>query len=286
MRTLFMIAIAATLAGCQQAPLIQRPSAVSLPFQSAATNQRVKAKCERKGDDLYVTIQQPAVAGVQSVGVATAPLGGMQLQQVPGRTYRALALEWAKLPLPYLKMHSIPTGPQFAAVPQGGIAPVGGYAAYGGYPQAAYGGYPQAAYGAYPQAAGVMPAGYGYAAQAAMAGQQQNAQLAAMMNQLKAAQAESAAEDTEAERAAELEEKAKALEDKVQKLIEALDGPAKGTGMNTPNTHSWGTNEGVPTIPDGSPIKQTSASRFTPNGNVHQSVELWQHSPQNANRNR
>ena len=132
-----------------------------------------------------------------------------------------------------------------------------------------------------------MPTGYGYAAQAsAMGQQQQNAQLAAMMAQLKAAQAESAAEDTEAERAAELEEKAKALENKVEQLIKALDGPAKNTGMNAPNTHSWGTSDGVPTIPDGSPIKQTSAARFVPASSVHESVELWQHSPRNVNRNR
>ena len=151
MRTLFIIAIAATLAGCRQTPVITTPSVVSLPFTGAATKQCVKAQCERKGDDLYVTIQQPAVAGVQTAGVAAVPQAGVQYQTIPGRTYRALAVNWAKLPFPYLKMHSIPTPPTIAAVPQSGVAGIGcSPGIVGGYPGAV--GYPVVA--AYPAAAG------------------------------------------------------------------------------------------------------------------------------------
>jgi type II secretory pathway pseudopilin PulG len=282
MRSFVLLTLTVALTGCHQMPG-WNPQAAPLMGQSILPNfnrtssglaalsqsgtQKLKGTCETRDGKLHVTVQQPAAAQQQAVCAQqmVAPMGayGQQFRVVPGRTHRAMAMGWSAIPLPYPKIERINVPPQIQAVQQPLMARRAGIASLGMMPM-------------------------GYSGMQAMNPQilqvQQNNQqqlLQQALSQLQANQSSSQSRD-DCERADQLRNQTRQLENRVDQLMEMLE---KRNGCNAgasaapaplPNTAS---RPHVPQI-----IEQTGATRSRPASRSASRVEMWPYSPQNRYR--
>lgn len=283
MRTFVLLTLTVALTGCHQMPswnpqasplfgqgiLPSCNPASGLSALSQSGTQRLKGQCETKDGKLHVTIQQPAAAQQQAMCAQqmVAPMGayGQQFRVIPGRTHRAMAMGWSAIPLPYPKIEKINVPPQIQAVQQPLMAQPAGIAPMG-----------------------VMPMGYAgmqtMNPQMLQVQQNNNQQLLQKVpSELQTNQASSQSNE-DCERADQLQNQTRQLENRVDQLMEMLE---RKNGCNTgasaapsplPDTAS---NNRVPQI-----IEQTGATARS-RRRVHQNasqVEMWPHSPQNRNR--
>ena len=285
MRLFVLLTLTVALTGCHQIPA-WNPQASLLPGQSILPNsilpscnrtsgglaalsqsgtQRLKGHCETKDGKLHVTIQQPATAQQVPAQQMVSPMGGFgqQFRVVPGRTHRAMAMGWSAIPLPYPKIERINVPPQIQAVQQPLMAQPTGVAPLG-----------------------MMPMGYAgmQAVNPQILQVQQNNQQLMLQQALKELQsrqsASQSASSEDCERADQLRNQTRQLEDRVDQLMEMLEkrnGCNRGASVAPAPLPNTASRSHVPQI-----IEQTGATARSRRAATK--VEMWPHSPQNRNR--
>jgi hypothetical protein len=282
MRAFVLLTLTVALTGCHQMPA-WNPQASPLLGQSILPScnrtssglaalsqsgtQRLKGHCETKDGKLHVTIQQPA--SVQQAVPAQqmiAPMGayGQQFRVVPGRTHRALAMGWTGIPLPYPRIEKINVPPQIQAVQQPLMAQPSGIAQMG-----------------------MMPMGYAgmQAFNPQMLQVQQNNNQQQLLQQALRELQSSTQSNKDCERADQLRDQTRQLENRVDQLMEMLErknGCNAGASAAPAPLPSTAQQNRVPQI-----IEQTGATWQAAPRPAYRSasqVEMWPHSPQNKYR--
>ncbi|GEM_PF-2998826 len=242
MRTLLLITLAFSATGCSWLRC-------RLPFGGRRQNLNVTS-CERKGNELHVTVQQPCgpqPCGPQAACLPGNPCGniipGTTSRVLSGPSCRALTMDWAHIPIPIVKVQRLPVCQQ-VMVP--GCA----------------------------QQVQVLP---GYAPVIQQKSPEQPVPAPVSNG------------NTDTARAAEMENRARQLEDQVNQLRDVLNRqqtgasyrgtPSPGEVPILPPPQRWGPEDGVPTFTQ-SPIEQLSGSSKPRSAGIEQ----WPYSPQNPHR--
>jgi hypothetical protein len=270
---------------------------ISTPRASSST---VKATCERKGNELHVTIPQQQGAravtanGFIAPGMAVNPLAlqagyGPQFRMIPGRTSRALTMGWTALPIPYPTMRKVQIAPT-VAMTEGKRASFlqrnmfGVNPRMGMYGMAPYGmqGFGMQGFGMPMGAGGVMPVGY---AQGTHLQTMQTAQLRDMLARLQG----QPTDNPDAEGTERVRKRAEELEKKVNQLLDILEerNSAKGSAA-TDGVSGSGHSPAFATAENRTAANIEQMSGMIPRSAYRTSsdVELWPHSPQNQRRYR
>ena len=237
MRTIILITLAYSVTGCS--------SRCRLPFLRGGHNLNVTS-CERKGNELHVTVQQPCEP--QAACLPGKACGKVN-PGVCGPTCRALTMDWAHLPIPIIKIKRVPACRQVVVdgcVQPGQVVP--GYA-------------PGPVLREPPVSEQPVPAPH-------------------------------PADGGDTVRALELENRARQLEDQVDRLRDVLNRRQTGASNSRghipsrtdvpilpPPPQRWGPEDGVPGFTQ-SPIEQLSGT--SPSRSAF--VEPWPYSPQNPHR--
>jgi len=102
MRTLLLITLTFSVTGCSSLRC-------RLPFGGRRQSLNV-ISCERKGNELHVTVQQPC--GPQAACLPGNACGtvipGTNARVLSGPNCRALTMDWAHIPIPIVKLQRIP----------------------------------------------------------------------------------------------------------------------------------------------------------------------------------
>lgn len=302
MKFLGLIALSA-IVGCHQMPVTQA-GRVGFLSKPKTTSTSLKATCERKGNELHVTLPQDQVVDNRSAAtndafVANGLVGGGMMnpmamhgdygaryQVVPGRTSRALTMGWTALPIPFPSMRKVQIAPT-VAMTEGPSSRFMQPNMFGGQQMGMYGvaPYGMTGFSGMPMAGGgVMPVGY---AQGGMDMQSmQTAQLQQMLLQLQQQQQQSSGQRppdaASADETAKVKQRAAELEKKVNQLLDILekrdgaDGAASmdsapGPGLDNPASDSQTALN----------IEQMGGRNSRSGYRTASDVELWPHSPQN-----
>ena len=301
MKFLGLIALTA-IVGCHQMPVMQT-GRVGFLSKPKTTSTSLKATCERKGNELHVTVPQDQVddnraAVTNDAFVATGLVGsgmlnpmamqgdyGARYQVVPGRTSRALTMGWTALPIPFPSMRRVQIAPT-VAMTEGPSSRFMQPNMFGGQQMGMYGvaPYGMTGFSGMPMAGGgVMPVGY---AQGGMDMQgMQTAQLQQMLQQLQQQQQQAGQrrpDTTDADETAKVKQRAAELEKKVNQLLDILekrDGADGAASMDS--VPERGLDNPISESQTALNIEQMGGRNSRSGYRTASDVELWPHSPQN-----